>query len=63
MPSFGKILTAVLREKCSRTDGRTDGLKIRSLTSTDVENCNGGNHLALRQKLKEKVTMKEVPNT
>ena len=36
MPSFGKILRAVLREKWWLTDGPT----IRSLTSTDVENCN-----------------------
>ena len=40
MPSFGKILRAVLREKCGPTDGRTDGPTIQSLTSTDVENCN-----------------------
>ena len=40
MPSFGKILTAVLREKCSRTNQLTNYPTIRSLTSTDVENCN-----------------------
>ena len=41
MPSFGKILGAVLREKWSRTDPEfADGPTITSLTSTDVENCN-----------------------
>ena len=41
MPSLAKILGAVLREKWGLTDPEfADGLKIRSLTSTDVENCN-----------------------
>ena len=46
LPSFGKILRAVIREMSRRTDGRTDGhthghsqvvaqLKLR----TKVENC------------------------
>ena len=68
MQKIRKILSAVLREKCSRTepefvDGqRRTTLGIRTLTSTDVENCNGGNHRAQRQSLKKLETIGKVTN-
>ena len=42
-----------MRFSVTFADGHTDGLTLPGLTSTEVENCNGGNHHALRQDLKQ----------
>ena len=60
IPSFGKILGAVLREKCSRTNGPT----ITSLTSTDVENCNAASSkLYVRKKETTQATANKSTST
>ena len=40
MQKIRKILGAVIREFCKLTDGQTNRLTNRGLTSTEVENCN-----------------------